>query len=160
MMSCSVFLWAWNLKWTCLQRQDCLLDERSRLPLAMPRRRNSPTEKFSNYQWNHQHEFKPITGHWKSINVFRLSDDRTIRCTGSNPYRNLVEITRTNMPPVTSFAWRSSVLSSGAWNCSSIGDFCSVKILRHRRGSNTRSSLYESDALPLGHCAMTRRQKP
>ena len=28
------------------------------------------------------------------------------------------------------------------------------KILRHRRGSNTRSSLYESDALPLGHCAL------
>ena len=28
-----------------------------------------------------------------------------------------------------------------------------MKIFRHRRGSNTRSSLYESDALPLGHCA-------
>ena len=29
---------------------------------------------------------------------------------------------------------------------------------RHRRGSNTRSSLYESDALPLGHCARRVRQ--
>ena len=30
---------------------------------------------------------------------------------------------------------------------------------RHRRGSNTRSSLYESDALPLGHCAFCHRKK-
>ena len=32
-------------------------------------------------------------------------------------------------------------------------EFSVFENFRHRRGSNTRSSLYESDALPLGHCA-------
>ena len=32
--------------------------------------------------------------------------------------------------------------------------FSNFENIRHRRGSNTRSSLYESDALPLGHCAL------
>ena len=37
--------------------------------------------------------------------------------------------------------------------------FSNFENLRHRRGSNTRSSLYESDALPLGHCAWCMRKK-
>ena len=39
-----------KLEIDCFPEVDCFLDERSRLPLAMPRRRNSPTEKFPNYQ--------------------------------------------------------------------------------------------------------------
>ena len=58
------------------------------------------------------------------------------------------------MAVVMCFGSRTTVLSSGEGNGPNSGDFCSVKILRHRRGSNTRSSLYESDALPLGHCAL------
>ena len=57
------------------------------------------------------------------------------------------------------FGSRTTVFSSGEGNGSNSGDFCSVKILRHRRGSNTRSSLYESDALPLGHCALVVARK-
>ena len=56
------------------------------------------------------------------------------------------------------FGSRTTVLSSGEGNGPNSGDFGSVKILRHRRGSNTRSSLYESDALPLGHCALMLRR--
>ena len=33
-----------------------------------------------------------------------------------------------------------------------------LKQLRHRRGSNSRSSVYETDALPLGHCANSGRK--
>ena len=57
------------------------------------------------------------------------------------------------------FGSRTTVFTSGEGNGLISGDFCSVKILRHRRGSNTRSSLYESDALPLGHCALSLREK-
>ena len=45
------------------------------------------------------------------------------------------------------------ILHSGEVNFFIFGNFSFLKIFRHRRGSNTRSSLYESDALPLGHCA-------
>ena len=82
------------------------------------------------------------------------------KLTGSNPPRTLKimksskKINRGNMPEVARFESRTAVLSSEEGNGPSSGDFGSVKILRHRRGSNTRSSLYESDALPLGHCAL------
>ena len=63
-------------------------------------------------------------------------------------------INRAKMSEFMRFGSRTTVFTSGEGNGLNSGDFCSVKILRHRRGSNTRSSLYESDALPLGHCAL------
>ena len=62
------------------------------------------------------------------------------------------------MPDVMRFKSRTTLFTSGEGNLTVARDFGSVKILRHRRGSNTRSSLYESDALPLGHCALMLRR--
>ena len=59
------------------------------------------------------------------------------------------------MPGAMRFESRTTLFTFGEGNVAAARDFSSVKISRHRRGSNTRSSLYESDALPLGHCALS-----
>ena len=84
-----------------------------------------------------------------------------VKLTGSNPPRTLKilklskKVNDSRGTIFIGFGSRTTVFSSGEGYISNSGDFCSVKILRHRRGSNTRSSLYESDALPLGHCALS-----
>ena len=72
----------------------------------------------------------------------------------SGPKVSRKRINRAKRTAFMRFGSRTTVFTSGEGNGLISGDFCSVKILRHRRGSNTRSSLYESDALPLGHCAL------
>ena len=87
-----------------------------------------------------------------------------VKLTGSNPPRTLKilklskKVNDNRGPILMGFESRTSLFTSGEGNVTIDRDFGSVKILRHRRGSNTRSSLYESDALPLGHCALIPRR--
>ena len=91
---------------------------------------------------------------------------RMLKCTGSNPPRTLKimklskKVNDNRGTVFMGFGSRTTVFSSGEGNGPNSRNFGSVKIFRHRRGSNTRSSLYESDALPLGHCALLNGKKP
>ena len=89
----------------------------------------------------------------------RWQDGKTHRFESASDLKIYKIVNGCNMTVFMSFGSRTTVLSSGEGNGPSSGDFGSVKILRHRRGSNTRSSLYESDALPLGHCALVDARK-
>jgi hypothetical protein len=89
----------------------------------------------------------------------RWQDGKTHRFESASDLKIYKIVNGCNMTVFMSFGSRTTVLSSGEGNGRSSGDFGSVKILRHRRGSNTRSSLYESDALPLGHCALVEARK-